>query len=44
MLDVIGLIVAMILLVFLAMKGVHVLAIALICSIVLCVTSTTKIK
>ena len=39
MLSVIGLIIAMVLLVVLAMKGVHVLAIALICSAVLCVTS-----
>ena len=39
MLEVIGLIIAMILLVFLAMKGIHVLAIALICSSILALTS-----
>lgn len=38
-LSVIGLIIAMFLLVFLAMKGIHVLAIALICSIILAATS-----
>ena len=38
-LSVIGLIVAMILLVFLAMKGIHILFIALLCSIILGATS-----
>lgn len=38
-LSVIGLIIAMFLLLFLAMKGIHVLAIALICSIILAATS-----
>lgn len=39
MLQVIGLVVAMVLLVYLAMKGIHVLAIALICSSILALTS-----
>lgn len=39
MLEVIGLIVAMVLLVVLAMKGIHVLAIALVCSSILALTS-----
>ena len=39
MLSVIGLIIAMFLLVFLAMKGIHVLAIGLICSVILAATS-----
>ena len=39
MLEIIGLIIAMFLLVFLAMKGTHVLLIALICSLVLGITS-----
>lgn len=43
MLGVIGLIVAMILLVILAMKGIHILAIGLICSSVLALTSGMNI-
>lgn len=42
-LSIVGLILAMFLLVFLAMKGIHVLAIGLICSSILAITSGMNI-